>query len=104
MGWGIRGITFFLQSLRFLTELLTFYVIVLIKLGSSSSNTCAVYKPFIPAPSEYLHSLNWREPGGMIVLYLCAQLAVLYTYDYLVILIYYRLSTYNKQICTTLSV
>ena len=30
-------------------------------------------------------------PGGMIVLYLCAQLAVLYTYNCLLILIYYRL-------------
>ena len=30
-------------------------------------------------------------PGGMIVLYLCAQLAVMYTYNYLLILIYYRL-------------
>ena len=30
-------------------------------------------------------------PGGMIVLYLCAQLAVLYTYNCLLILIYYWL-------------
>ena len=30
-------------------------------------------------------------PGGMIVLYLCAHLAVLYTYNCLLILIYYRL-------------
>ena len=44
-----------------------------------------------PSHSEYLHSLNWSEPGGMIVLYLCAQLAVLYTYDCLLISIYYRL-------------
>ena len=32
-----------------------------------------------------------RDTGGMIVLYLCAQLAVLYTYNCLLILIYYRL-------------
>ena len=31
------------------------------------------------------------EQGGLIVLYLCAQLAVLYTYNCLLILIYYRL-------------
>ena len=31
------------------------------------------------------------NPGGMRVLYLCAQLAVLYTYNCLLILIYYRL-------------
>ena len=29
-------------------------------------------------------------PGGMIVLYLCAQLAVMYTYNCVLILIYYR--------------
>ena len=32
-----------------------------------------------------------RDTGGMIVLYLCAQLAVLYTYNCLLVLIYYRL-------------
>ena len=31
------------------------------------------------------------EVRGMVVLYLCAQLAVLYTYYCLLILIYYRL-------------
>ena len=31
-------------------------------------------------------------PGERIVLYLCAQLAVLYTYNCLLILIYYRVS------------
>ena len=55
-GGGLGGLHFFLQSLRFLTELLTFYVIVLIKLGSSSSNTCTVYKPFIPhLQNTYIH-------------------------------------------------
>ena len=57
------------------------------------------------------------EPGGMIIIYLCAQLAVLYTCNCSLILIFYRLgqnqlkinnyavrSQYNKQICSTLSV
>ena len=37
--------------------------------------------------------MQWRRgrSGGMIVLYLCAQLDVLYTYNCLVLLIYYRL-------------
>ena len=37
-------------------------------------------------------------PGGMIILYLCAQFAVLYNYNCLLILIYYKVrleSTYN---------
>ena len=39
-----------------------------------------------------LHELIISRGGGvMIVLYLCAQLAVLYTYTCLQILIYYRL-------------
>ena len=43
-----------------------------------------------------------QESGGMIVPYLCAQLAVLYSVQ---ILIYvWPESPYNKQICSTLSV
>ena len=41
--------------------------------------------------SPYIRELLRRlESGGMIVLYMCAQLAVLYTYNCLLILIYYR--------------
>ena len=43
-------------------------------------------KPY--CPSFYSILLG---SGGMIVLYLCAQLAVLYTHNCLLILIYYRL-------------
>ena len=38
-----------------------------------------------------LNTLDAFQSGGMIVLYLCAQLAVLYTYNCLLIMIHYRL-------------
>ena len=40
----------------------------------------------------------------MIVLYLCAQFAVLYTYNCYIDILVRPESTYNKQTCSTLSV
>ena len=62
-----------------------------------SSKFCKIYFIFLPLSKKNLNIpflcvlAKRNKQDGMIVLYLWAQLAVLYTYNCLLILIYYRL-------------